>query len=63
MSTSQLIEFTQVLGISIEALLTEPGNAEQAIRMKRLLNLGQHISDNELTAIEALLGRKSRQAE
>jgi transcriptional regulator with XRE-family HTH domain len=59
MSTAQLIELVRHLGISIEAFLTAPGDKKSAQRVVRLLNLAQNITDDELTAIESLVSRKS----
>lgn len=60
MTTAQLTEFVDKLGISIEALLTPPGDAASATRVRQLLTLAQDITDDELSAIEALVSRKTR---
>ncbi len=58
MSTAQLVELSEKLGIDVATFLTAPGDKAQAVRVRRLIALAQSITDDELSAVESLISRK-----
>lgn len=58
MSGSQIVQLTEILEISVQALLTEPGDKEGALRVARMLAMARFITNEDMDAFEFLMRRK-----
>lgn len=58
MDGQQIVDLTKVLDISIQMLLTPPGDEGAARRLTKLLEIARVADDNEIAAFASLLSRR-----